>query len=197
MSPTKEDAASADPIPVATSDEQGPGETREGGGQGGDDHGGEAAAPTPNIIDGMWEELSDEKSIHKACQVMRDIARPDRKHREERRQERKRLRIHGGDATAVAAAVVEASDGGTDGKDGDGAVVPVVVDDPDTGTTEAEGLKAEEEGNDQTETNDVEMKGASSLAEEAAVEVVDNALDGTPTQEATNAAVAETATIEV
>lgn len=29
-------------------------------------------------IDGQWEELSDEKAIHKACQVMRDIARPDR-----------------------------------------------------------------------------------------------------------------------
>lgn len=29
-------------------------------------------------IEGQWEELSDEKAIHKACQVMRDIARPDR-----------------------------------------------------------------------------------------------------------------------
>lgn len=29
-------------------------------------------------LEGQWEELSDEKAIHKACQVMRDIARPDR-----------------------------------------------------------------------------------------------------------------------
>lgn len=29
-------------------------------------------------LDGTWEELSDEKAIHKACQVMRDIDRPDR-----------------------------------------------------------------------------------------------------------------------
>lgn len=26
----------------------------------------------------QWEELTDDRSIHKACQVMRDIARPDR-----------------------------------------------------------------------------------------------------------------------
>mmetsp|Transcript_240 Transcript_240/g.493 ORF Transcript_240/g.493 Transcript_240/m.493 type:complete len:233 (+) Transcript_240:410-1108(+) len=36
----------------------------------------------------MWEELSDDKAIHKACQVMRDISRPDRKYREERKEER-------------------------------------------------------------------------------------------------------------
>jgi hypothetical protein len=36
-----------------------------------------------------WEELSDEKAIHKACQVMRDIDRADRKDREERRKMRK------------------------------------------------------------------------------------------------------------
>jgi hypothetical protein len=36
-----------------------------------------------------WEELSDEKAIHKACQVMRDIDRPDRKDREERRAKKK------------------------------------------------------------------------------------------------------------
>lgn len=29
-------------------------------------------------LDGSWEELSDDKAIHKACQVMRDIDRPDR-----------------------------------------------------------------------------------------------------------------------
>jgi hypothetical protein len=32
-----------------------------------------------------WEELDLEKSIHKACQVMRDIDRLDRKHRLERK----------------------------------------------------------------------------------------------------------------
>lgn len=36
-----------------------------------------------------WEELNDEKAIHKACQVMRDIDRPDRKDREERRLRKK------------------------------------------------------------------------------------------------------------
>jgi len=36
-----------------------------------------------------WEELGDEKAIHKACQVMRDIDRPDRKDREERRLKKK------------------------------------------------------------------------------------------------------------
>jgi hypothetical protein len=28
-------------------------------------------------LDGEWEELSDERAIHKACQVMRDLNRPD------------------------------------------------------------------------------------------------------------------------
>lgn len=28
--------------------------------------------------EGEWVELTDEKAVHKACQVMRDIARPDR-----------------------------------------------------------------------------------------------------------------------
>ena len=32
----------------------------------------------PRGLDGSWVELSDDKAIHKACQVMRDIARPDR-----------------------------------------------------------------------------------------------------------------------
>jgi hypothetical protein len=43
----------------------------------------------PRGLDGTWEELSDEKSIHKACQVMRDIDRPDRKDRELRRAKKK------------------------------------------------------------------------------------------------------------
>eukprot|EP00545_Synedropsis_sp_CCMP1620_P005003 CAMPEP_0119018368 /NCGR_PEP_ID=MMETSP1176-20130426/19214_1 /TAXON_ID=265551 /ORGANISM="Synedropsis recta cf, Strain CCMP1620" /LENGTH=468 /DNA_ID=CAMNT_0006972353 /DNA_START=36 /DNA_END=1442 /DNA_ORIENTATION=+ len=29
-------------------------------------------------IEGGWEELSDDRAIHKACQVMRDLQRPDR-----------------------------------------------------------------------------------------------------------------------
>jgi hypothetical protein len=29
-------------------------------------------------LDGEWEELSDDKAVHKACQVMRDLHRPDR-----------------------------------------------------------------------------------------------------------------------
>jgi hypothetical protein len=29
-------------------------------------------------LDGEWEELSDDKAVHKACQVMRDLFRPDR-----------------------------------------------------------------------------------------------------------------------
>lgn len=29
-------------------------------------------------LDGGWEELSDDRAIHKACQVMRDLNRPDR-----------------------------------------------------------------------------------------------------------------------
>uniref|UniRef100_A0A7S4JDM3 DUF6824 domain-containing protein n=2 Tax=Odontella aurita TaxID=265563 RepID=A0A7S4JDM3_9STRA len=32
----------------------------------------------PRGLEGTWEELSDEKSVHKACQVMRDLKRPDR-----------------------------------------------------------------------------------------------------------------------
>lgn len=36
-----------------------------------------------------WEELPDERAIHKACQVMRDIDRPDRKDREVRKAKKK------------------------------------------------------------------------------------------------------------
>ena len=32
----------------------------------------------PRGLEGPWEELSDEKCVHKACQVMRDLRRPDR-----------------------------------------------------------------------------------------------------------------------
>ncbi|KAL3905438.1 MAG: hypothetical protein SGILL_009678 [Bacillariaceae sp.] len=50
---------------------------------------GKPSADGGELIDGVWEQLSEEKAIHKACQVMRDIARPDRKHREERKERRK------------------------------------------------------------------------------------------------------------
>jgi len=43
----------------------------------------------PKEPESEWEELNDEKAIHKACQVMRDIDRPDRKDREERRAKKK------------------------------------------------------------------------------------------------------------
>ena len=42
----------------------------------------------PKGLDGTWEELSDEKAIHKACQVMRDIDRPDRKDRGSRKKQK-------------------------------------------------------------------------------------------------------------
>ena len=38
-----------------------------------------------HLIDGIWEELPYDRAIHKACQVMRDIKRPDRKYREHRK----------------------------------------------------------------------------------------------------------------
>lgn len=47
----------------------------------------------PKGTDGEWEELNDEKAIHKACQVMRDIDRPDRKDREERRAKKKQKQL--------------------------------------------------------------------------------------------------------
>lgn len=39
--------------------------------------------------EGAWEELSDDNAIQKACQVMRDFKRPDRRERDERSQMRK------------------------------------------------------------------------------------------------------------
>ncbi len=185
--------------------------------QHGEASGGAREEGGPNIVDGIWEELSDEMSIHKTCQVMRDIARPDRKHREERRLERKRIKMLGGTAAAAAAAkadeepvederlVPEESAAGADGDevkadevvtsddvvavDGCGSAIDPEIPGGD-GTTEG-GMK------DEVETKDVEMKDVSSLAEEAAVEVVDNALDGTPTEQATTEIPAEAGAIEV
>jgi hypothetical protein len=74
-------------------------------------------APIPALIDGIWEELSDDKAIHKACQVMRDISRPDRKYREQRKEERikhkrnnKRRKLNDGGRVSLS----------TDGVDGEG-----------------------------------------------------------------------------
>lgn len=47
------------------------------------------------VEESEWEELGDEKAIHKACQVMRDIDRPDRKDREERRAKKKQKILEG------------------------------------------------------------------------------------------------------
>jgi hypothetical protein len=43
----------------------------------------------PSGDDPGWQELNEEKSIHKACQVMRDIDRVDRRERDERRRLKK------------------------------------------------------------------------------------------------------------
>jgi hypothetical protein len=58
----------------------------------------DAVTPTDSASDGLdpnWEELPDEKAIHKACQVMRDIDRPDRKDRELRRAKKKQKLLSG------------------------------------------------------------------------------------------------------
>jgi hypothetical protein len=49
----------------------------------------DSGEPAGRTLEAGWEELLDEKAIHKACQVMRDIDRADRKDREERRKMRK------------------------------------------------------------------------------------------------------------
>ena len=49
---------------------------------------GQAAKVSPPA-ESDWEELNVERSIHKACQVMRDIDRQDRKDREDRRRVKK------------------------------------------------------------------------------------------------------------
>lgn len=54
-------------------------------------------------LEGKWEELSDERAIHKACQVMRDIARPDRKERDERRKIKKLKKERGLQLDSVVA----------------------------------------------------------------------------------------------
>ena len=80
---------------------------------------GEEAKGDKGGLSDEWVELSDEKSIHKACQVMRDIDRPDRKDREARRAKKKQKKSDDGEkkdsamdvlakTTAAKAAVEEA-----------------------------------------------------------------------------------------
>jgi hypothetical protein len=45
-----------------------------------------ATVESPPGLEGLWVELNDEQAIHKACQVMRDIDRPDRKDRGARKK---------------------------------------------------------------------------------------------------------------
>lgn len=93
------------------------------------------------IVASEWEELGDEKAIHKCCQVMRDLRRADRQHREQRREERQRQKIKGypslADPSAAASLATSAS-----------------------------------------HSDEASME-LSALAEKAAVEVVDKALNGT------------------
>jgi hypothetical protein len=50
----------------------------------------------PNeATDSEWVEVDSEKAIHKACQVMRDIDRPDRRARDERRRLKKMQKVDG------------------------------------------------------------------------------------------------------
>jgi hypothetical protein len=68
------------------------------------------------LIDDIWEELSYDKAIHKACQVMRDISRPDRKYREERKNERisnKRRKLSGSSGDVVTIFVPTEDSSGT------------------------------------------------------------------------------------
>jgi hypothetical protein len=131
--------------------------------------GGEKAPPaegSPDLIDGVWEQLSDDKAIHKACQVMRDINRPDRKFREERKEARKKQKLS--KLNGAPSDESEKKEEDEDGK-GDGEAVKMDVD-----SKEAESPK-------DPKSNDEEMK---ELAEKAAVEVVDKALAAGPSETA-------------
>jgi hypothetical protein len=61
----------------------------------------------PRGLDGTWEELNDEKAIHKACQVMRDIDRPDRKDREVRRRKKLKLGPDGEECSVTSDAAAK------------------------------------------------------------------------------------------
>ena len=164
-----------------------------------------SAVTNTKLIDGMWEELSDDKAIHKACQVMRDIARPDRKYREERKEERlknKRRKVGGGGIGAVVSGSetdVAASNGpekerdetATSDNKGANVLVKYEQEGQTTNTSgSTEGLMGSNsdplelsERKQEVSDKDTEMKDAEEKA--LAVEVVDNALlDGTATTNA-------------
>ncbi|VEU43889.1 unnamed protein product [Pseudo-nitzschia multistriata] len=90
-----------------------------------------------HLVDGVWEELSDDKAIHKACQVMRDISRPDRKYREERREQRLQRKQNKRQKLLGRAGSSEAEQTGTGVAVGVGAGVGVGV-----AETEGEGVAA-------------------------------------------------------
>jgi hypothetical protein len=123
-----------------------------------------------NLIDGIWEELTDEKAIHKACQVMRDIDRPDRKHREERKEERKRRKLAKANGLPVEPTTKTTTSTTT--------TTTTTAETITTTTTET----VKDGDQEVNETKDVDSKESLSiLAEKAAVEVVDNALKGAET----------------
>lgn len=70
----------------------------------------------PKGTSGEWEELSDEKAIHKACQVMRDIDRPDRKDREERRAKKKQKMLDAKAGKLASPAAKETTDAKKEGE---------------------------------------------------------------------------------
>jgi len=80
-----------------------------------------SATGAGDVLECEWEELPDERAIHKACQVMRDIDRSDRKDREERRKLRK-LKKEGGVAAAVDTINKMDSPRDADGTSGDNVV---------------------------------------------------------------------------
>ena len=84
------------------------------------DTGNEQCSMAPNVAVSNWEEVGLDKAIMKACQVMRDIDRADRKYR----VDRKASRLNRLQALSL---VIPNNDGTTDNSDGNHA-----VDDNDT-----------------------------------------------------------------
>ena len=69
---------------------------------------GKKSDATLTELDGEWEELSDDKAIHKACQVMRDIARPDRQG--DRRSRKQKAKAEKEEMMGLQAAAAEVKD---------------------------------------------------------------------------------------
>mmetsp|Transcript_484 Transcript_484/g.908 ORF Transcript_484/g.908 Transcript_484/m.908 type:complete len:542 (+) Transcript_484:155-1780(+) len=144
------------------------------------------------LIDGVWEKLNEEKAIHKACQVMRDIDRQDRKYREERKLERKRRKLAKANGLPLEDPGTSApkdtvmADGAKDSaavkdeKDqANGVCTAEAPKDGDAKTPVKETGSLKDGQGGAAEPKDVDMADA---AEKAAVQVVDNALDGTSPQ---------------